>query len=76
MREIEKNTPKEQENFPKIKSAGTFGWGSRILRLHLCRGVRWYDIKKSDGKDLRKAGALGNAECPFIAITPRSTAEW
>ena len=49
------------------------GWGCRIHRLHLCRGVRpshkcpRYDTKKSDGD----AGALGNVEHPFIA--PRST---
>ena len=44
-------------------------------RLLLCRGVRplnkWpgYDSKQSDGE---VPVMLGNAEYPFIAITPRS----
>ena len=46
-------------------SVGPVGWGCRIHRLHFCRGVRWWG--SSD------AGALGNAENPFIAISPRST---
>ena len=35
---------------------GPVGWGCRIHRLHLCRGVRlsqwvsWYDTKQSDGE--------------------------
>ena len=52
------------------------GWGCRIHRLHLCRGVRLppnespgYNTKQSDGK----VPGLGNAEHPFIAIAPRST---
>ena len=32
-----------------------------------------YDTKQSDGCGSSNAGALGNAEYPFIAIAPRST---
>ena len=32
-----------------------------------------YDTKQSDGEVPVNAGALGNAEYPFIAIAPRST---
>ena len=32
-----------------------------------------YDTKQSDGWGSSNAGALGNAEHPFIAIAPRST---
>ena len=56
------------------------GWGYRIHRLHLCRGVRphpnqcpGYDTKQSVGEGSSNTGALGNAEYPFIAIVPRST---
>ena len=57
------------------------GSGCRIHRLLLCRGVRpppnecpRYDTKQPDGDDTKQpAGALGNAEYPFIAIAPRST---
>ena len=51
------------------------GWGCRIHRLLLFRGVRppnecpGYDTKQS----FSKTGALGKAEYPFIAIAPRST---
>ena len=32
-----------------------------------------YDTKKSDGRGSSNAGALGDAEYPFIAIAPMST---
>ena len=55
------------------------GWGCRIHRLLLCRGVRppprvswiWHYTIWWWGSS--NAGALGNAEYPFIAIAPRST---
>ena len=46
---------------------------------HLCIGVRrsnecpGYDTKQSDSEAPVNAGALGNAEYPFIAIVPRFT---
>ena len=54
---------------------GQVGRGRRIHQLHLCRGVRppppnecpWYNTKQSSN-----AGALRNAEHPFIVIAPRS----
>ena len=51
-------------------------WGCRIHWLHLCRGVRrvsWLWHKKFWWWGSSNAGALGNAEYPFIAIPPRST---
>ena len=51
------------------------GWGCRIYRLHLCRGIRppphptsvlgWWGS--------RDTGALGNVEHPFITKAPWST---
>ena len=35
-----------------------------------------YDTKQSDGKAPCNAGALGNAECLFIAIAPMFTLAW
>ena len=57
------------------------GWGSRIHRLHLCRGVRLsppnecpgYDTKRSDGEAPVMLEFWGNAENHFIAIAPWST---
>ena len=61
-------------------SVSQVGWGCRTHRLLLCRGVRtppqqvswiWHETiwwwRSSN------AGALGNAEYPFVAIAPRST---
>ena len=56
------------------------GWVCRINRLHLCRVVR--PPPQTSVLDMTlnnlmvcssNAGALGNAEYPFIAIAPRST---
>ena len=56
------------------------GWGCRIHRLLLCRGVRpppptsvliWHQTIWWWGSG--NAGALGNAEYPFNAVAPRST---
>ena len=55
--------------------------GCRIHRLRLCREIRpyfptcfsRYDTKQSDGEVPVKAGALGNAEYPFIGIALRPT---
>ena len=50
------------------------GWGRRIHRLHLSRGVRppkechGYDTKQSNGE----VPEMGNAEHLLIAIAPRS----
>ena len=52
------------------------GWNRRIHWLHLCKGLRiphrvswiWHYWWLPSN-----AGALGNAENPFIAIAPRST---
>ena len=49
-----------------------------LYRDHLCRGVRppfneCPDTKQSDGDGSSSAGALENAEYPFIATAPRST---
>ena len=57
------------------------GWSYRIHGLLICRGVRHppnecpvYDSKQSDGEvGSSDAGALGNTEHPFMAISPRST---
>ena len=55
------------------------GWGCRIHRLHLCREVKlppqkvswiWHQTIWRWGSS--NAGALRNAEHPFIAIAPRS----
>ena len=55
------------------------GWTSRIHQLHLCGGVRlsqwvswvWHLTIWCWG--FCNDGALRNAECPFIVITPRSS---
>ena len=55
------------------------GWGCRMPRLFLCKGVRhpqrvsciWYKTIWWWGSS--NAGALGNVDYPFIAIVPRST---
>ena len=66
----------------KTKFSCPVGWGCRIHRLLLCRGVRppqwvsWYDTQQSDSDVPMMLGALGNAEHPFIAIVPRSTMAW
>ena len=76
-------TSRKIYNYSKYKAGahcihGPVDWGCRIHWLHLCRWVRLpkkcpgYDTKLSDGD----AGALGNVEYPFIAITPRSTLAW
>ena len=55
------------------------GWGCRIHRLHLCRGVRppLTSVLDMTLNNLmvrfQQCWALGNAEYPFIAIAPRST---
>ena len=59
-----------------LQKDGTVGG---IHWLHLCRGVRlpkgesfmWQKTIRSIG--FSNSGALGNAECPFIAIAPRSS---
>ena len=63
-----------------IHSSGCpVGWDWRIHRLLLCTGVRprqrvsWIWFWIIWWCDSSNAGALGNAEYPFIAITPRST---
>ena len=48
------------------------GWGCWIHRL-LLNTPTGYDTKQSDGEVPIITWALGNAEYPFIAITPRST---
>ena len=53
------------------------GWGSRIHRLHFCKGLRPL-CNNCSGYDGWQWGfsdteALVNAEHPFIAIAPRST---
>ena len=61
---------------------GPVGWGSRIHRSQLCRGVRlpqqvswiWHYTIWWWGST--NAGVLGNAEYLFIAIAPRSTMAW
>ena len=57
------------------------GWGCRIHRLHLCKEVRPYPQHVSWiwhltiwWWDSSNAGALGNAEYPFIAIAPGGVA--
>ena len=35
-----------------------------------------YDIQQSDGEASVMLELLGNVECPFIAIAPRSTLAW
>ena len=55
------------------------GWDYRIHRLQFCQGIRppkrvsciWHE--KIWWRGSSNAGALGNAEYPFIAIAPRST---
>ena len=53
------------------------GWGSRMQRLHLCRGVIPHPLSECLGYGSKKSccetEALGNAEYPFINITPQST---
>ena len=57
------------------------GWGCRIHWLHLCRCMNphptnectGYDTKQSDGEVPVMPELLGNAEYPFIAISPRYT---
>ena len=58
------------------------GWGYRIHQLFLCRGVRppkwvtWIWHSTIWWWCSSNAGVLGNADYPFIAITPRSTLTW
>ena len=61
-------------------SCGPFGWVCRIHQLHLCRGViplpkrvSWIQNETTWWWGSSEAVLLGNAENPFIAITPRST---
>ena len=64
---------------PKRVSCGPGDRGCRIHRLHICSRVRlpqrvssiWNKTIWWRGSS--NAGALGNAEYPFIDITPRST---
>ena len=51
------------------------GWGCRIHRLHLCKGVRpppnrcpIYYSKQSNGEDTVMLELWGNVEYPFITI--------
>ena len=65
------NTPIVSLHSGKTPPSGLDGWGCRIHRLYLCIGVKprvwwwWWGSTKD--------AALGNAEYPFHAITPRST---
>ena len=58
------------------------GWRCRIHKLLLCRWVRpprrsiWDMTLKIWWWGSSNAGALGNAEYLFIAITPRNTLGW
>ena len=62
--------------------SGPVRWGCRIHRLHLCRGVRllqqmsWIWHKTIWWWGSSNAGALGNAEYPFIVIAFMSTLAW
>ena len=48
------------------------GWGCRIHRLHHCQRLFWKWHKTMWWWGSSYAGALGNAEHPFIAIAPWS----
>ena len=52
---------------------GPVGWGCRIHRLLLCRGVGPPPRYEWPSRGSNDAGALENAEHPFIAIAPKST---
>ena len=68
-------------DFVSLKS-NPIAWGCRIHQLHLCRVIRESPSFQTSVLDmtlnnlmvrLSNAGALGNVEYPFIAITSRST---
>ena len=67
--------------WPISKIHCTLGWGYRIHRLHICRGIRPFSFQRVSWIWHRTiwwwcpidARALGNVEHPFIAIAPRST---
>ena len=61
------------------------GWGCRIHRLLLCRGISLlhptnecprYDTKQSDGEVPVMLVLWGMQSTPFIVIAPKSTLAW
>ena len=70
---------KNRDEYPQSVTCPV-GWGCRIHRLLLCRGVKptpnecpTYDTKQSDDEVPVTLWLWGNTENPFITIAPRLT---